>query len=161
VPGIDALRACRAEVNAEVARCARVAPRIAGAVALLRFSSTAQVHPIVAIRWTRRLRGLIVIAANDGFLPGRVNFAVRCSEADRDLVAWLRALPTGPLAGEYAHGHPRATGGSLSPDDFDRFLAAAGLTPWSPPPRSRSSAGRTPSPPATPRTRACRPTRSG
>jgi single-stranded DNA-specific DHH superfamily exonuclease len=127
VPGVDELRACRAEVNAEVARCSRAAPRITGRVALVRFSSAAQVHPVVATRWTRRLAGMIVVAANDGFLPGRVNFAVRSSDAAVDLVAYLRALPVGGLRGEYAHGHPRATGGSLPPDDFERLVRALGF----------------------------------
>jgi single-stranded-DNA-specific exonuclease len=122
---LEALRACRAEVNGEVARCSRVAPRVLGRVALIRFSSPAQVHPLVATRWAGRLKGQIVVAANDGYLPGRVNFAVRAADPSLDLVAFLRALPFRPTAGEYGHGHPRATGGSLTPEDFGRFLRAA------------------------------------
>src|SRR5690606_15086745 len=76
-PGVAGLVACREEVNAELARVTRVPPRIAGEVALVRFSSPAQVHPLVATRWVSRLAPKIVIAANDGYLPGRVNFAVR------------------------------------------------------------------------------------
>ena len=95
-----------------------------GPAALVRFSSAAQVHPVVAARWTRRLAPAVVIAANDGYLPGRVNFALR-SAAPADLLAWLRRLPFAPAhEGEYANGHARATGGSLTPDDFERFLAA-------------------------------------
>lgn len=115
------------QVRAETDRCARVAPTIAGDVALLRFSSGAQVHPIIAIRWARRLAPRIVIAANDGYLPGRTNFAVRC-QAAVDLVGWLRGLPfTPPPDAEYAHGHPRATGGSLARSDFDALIAALGF----------------------------------
>ena len=118
----------RAQVQDEIGRCARVAPRIAGNVALVRFSSGAQVHPIVATRWARRLAPRIVIAANDGYLPGRTNFAVR-SGTGIDLVAWLRALPFEPAEdAEYAHGHARATGGSLSPSDFEAFLASVGFS---------------------------------
>ena len=51
--------------------------------------------------------------------PGRVSFAVRGGSAD--LRAVLRqALPD--ACGEFAHGHDRATGGSLAPDDFERLL---------------------------------------
>lgn len=125
-PGVATLEACRAEVHAELARVARVPPRIAGDVALVRFSSAAQIHPLVATRWVTRLAPKIVIAANDGYLPGRVNFAVRCA-ADLDLLAWLRGLDLGAVEGEFAHGHPRATGGSVPPHDFARILRALGF----------------------------------
>src|SRR3712207_8625605 len=57
----------------------RSAPQMLGAgVALLRFASPAQVHPLVATTWARRLAPRMVLAANDGYLaPGVVNFAVR------------------------------------------------------------------------------------
>lgn len=126
VPGTAELAACREEVNAELARVARVPPRIAGGVALLRFSSPAQIHPLVATRWTSRLAPKIVIAANDGYLPGRVNFAVR-SASDVDLLAFLRGLGLGAVEGEFANGHPRATGGSVPPAEFDRLLRALGF----------------------------------
>jgi single-stranded-DNA-specific exonuclease len=133
LPGTQALERLREEVRRETDRCARVPPRVAGQVALVRFSSGAQVHPLVAVRWARRLRPRIVIAANDGYLPGRTNFAVRC-DGDVDLVAWLRSLPFEPSPGaEFAHGHARATGGSLSSTDLDRFLQAAGVDREGPP----------------------------
>ena len=125
VPGVAELAACRAEVNAELARVGRVPPRIAGNVALLRFSSPAQIHPLVATRWATRLAPKIVIAANDGYLPGRVNFAVR-SAAKVDLLAFLRGLGLGEVEGEFANGHPRATGGSVPPAAFARLLRALG-----------------------------------
>lgn len=129
LPGTQALEYLRDEVRREIDRCARVAPRVAGEVALIRFSSAAQVHPLVAVRWARRLRPRIVVAANDDYLPGRTNFAVR-SAAEADLVAWLRSLPFEPSPGaEFANGHARATGGSLTSADFDRFLRAAGFDP--------------------------------
>jgi hypothetical protein len=127
VPGVAELERCRAEVQAELARVARVPPRIAGDVAVIRFSSPAQIHPLVATRWTTRLAPKIVIAANDGYLPGRVNFAVR-SASTTDLLAFLRGLGLGDVAGEFANGHPRATGGSVPPAEFARLLAALGVS---------------------------------
>jgi single-stranded-DNA-specific exonuclease len=122
VPGVDRLQAYSRAVQAEVDRCSRVAPQAIGEAALIRFSSAAQVHPIVATRWSRRLAPAVVIAANDGFLPGRVNFAVR-SSSDVNLLAWLRGLPFAPPAtAEYANGHPRATGGSLTFEEFEDFV---------------------------------------
>jgi single-stranded-DNA-specific exonuclease len=116
------LDAYRRAVQAEVERVSRVPPRIYGDAAVLRFASAAQVHPLIATRWSRRLAPAIVVAANEGFLPGRVNFAIR-SHANVDLLQWLRTLPFTPSPGsEYANGHPRATGGSLSNDEFERLM---------------------------------------
>jgi single-stranded DNA-specific DHH superfamily exonuclease len=125
-PNIAALEACRAEVKAEVDRVARVAPKIAGNVALIRFSSGAQVHPLIATRWAPRLAPKIVIAANDAYLPDRVNFAMR-SASKTDLLAFLRELPLAPVEGEFANGHARATGGSIPPADFARLVTALGF----------------------------------
>ena len=125
VPGVDALRDCRLEVQREVSRCAKTPPRFSGNVALLLFSSGAQVHPLVAVRWAQRLPEHIVIAANAGYLPGRVNFALRSREK-RDLIAFLRGLEL-PFEGEFARGHAQATGGSLSGREFLQFTEALGF----------------------------------
>ncbi|NOJ93776.1 DHH family phosphoesterase [Corallococcus coralloides] len=126
VPGVDALRDCRLEVQREVARCAKTPPRFAGNLALLLFSSEAQVHPLVAMRWVQRLPDQIVVAANTGYLPGRVNFVLRSREPV-DLLALLRGLDLPPMGGSFAHGHSRATGGSLPPADFLRLMDALGF----------------------------------
>ena len=122
-PRIAELEEAKAAWRAEFDRVVRTAPRMVGEeVALLRFASPAQVHPLVATTWARRLSSRVVLAANDGYLgAGTVNFAVRGGSGD--LRAFLRrALPD--ARGEFAHGHDRATGGSLSDEDFDRLLAA-------------------------------------
>jgi single-stranded-DNA-specific exonuclease len=93
-------------------------------VALVRFRSPCQVHPLVATAWQRRLAPRVVLAANDDYIPGRVNFAVRGGTGDlRQLLQ--EALPDEP--GEFAHGHPKATGGSLAPDRFEALLRAFGI----------------------------------
>ena len=123
VPGVEQLEAYRQAVQAEVSRCSRVAPQMLGDVALIRFGSRAQVHPLVATRWSSRLAPAIVLAANDDFMPGRVNFALRTASAT-NLLQWLRALPFTPSPeAEYANGHARATGGSLPAADFEHFVA--------------------------------------
>jgi single-stranded-DNA-specific exonuclease len=113
-------------VAAETQRCARVAPVFAGRFALLRCRSAMQVHPLVAVRWMRRLQGFIVIAANDGYLPDRVNFAMRTT-ADVNLVELLRGLSLGDVDGEYGFGHPSASGGSLAVPNFNRLLETLGF----------------------------------
>jgi single-stranded-DNA-specific exonuclease len=125
VDGVDELEACRRAVQDEVTRVARVAPKVVDGVALIRFSSAAQIHPLIATRWAGRLAPKIVIAANDGYLPDRVNFAMR-SASRTDLLAYLRSLGLGAVEGEFANGHPRATGGSVPRHEFDRLLRAIG-----------------------------------
>jgi single-stranded-DNA-specific exonuclease len=123
-PRTEPLEAARQAWRRELERVRRTAPRVGEGIALIRFSSSAQVHPLVAAQWQRRLAPRAVIAANDGYLPGRVNFSVRGGTGD--LRALLReALPDAD--GEFAHGHDRATGGSLGPDEFELLLERLGL----------------------------------
>ena len=120
-PRIAELEEAKAAWRAEFDRVVRTAPKMVGdGVALVRFRSPAQVHPLVATTWQRRLAPRVVLAANDDYLaPGVVNFAVRGGAGD--LRALLRtALPD--ARGEFAHGHDRATGGSLEAGDFERLL---------------------------------------
>ena len=119
-PRVEILSAAKAEWKASFERAVRTAPRVGDDVAVLRFDEPYQVHPLVATAWARRLAPRVVLAANAGWLPGRVNFAVR-GGGGRDLRAYLRtALPE--AGGEFAHGHDRATGGSLEPAEFDLLL---------------------------------------
>lgn len=119
-PRVAVLERARAEYRATFDRVMRIAPRFFGDVAVVRFDAPYQVHPLVATAWMRRLAPRPVLAANDGWVPGRVNFSVRGGDG-RDLRELLRAaLPDAD--GELGHGHPAATGGSLPPAEFDRLL---------------------------------------
>ena len=119
-PRLGALEEARRAWQGELERVRRVAPQIVGNVAVIRFSSPAQVHPLVAAQWQRRFAPRIVLVANDGYLPGKVNFSVRGGSGD--LRAALReALPE--ATGEFAHGHDAATGGSLTLAEFELLLA--------------------------------------
>ena len=40
-------------------------------------SSPYQLHPLVATMWARRMAPRPVLAANDDYLPGWVNFSIR------------------------------------------------------------------------------------
>lgn len=138
VPVVERLRTARAEVNAEMTRWGRAAPKFAGRIAIIPIASGARIHPLMAMRWSRRIPGYAILAANWGYLPGRVNFSMRTT-ADTDLIDLLRSFDEdGALAAaEFAHGHPQATGGSLSTEAFTALLARMGFA--SPPtPRSPS-----------------------
>ncbi len=125
---IEELERARAEYRAGFDAAVRTAPKMGPDVAVLRFTSPYQVHPLVATTWARRLAPRVVMAANDGYLPGRVNFAVRCDGDDgRDLRKLLRDALPDAAGGEFANGHDRATGGSLTPAEFDRLLVNLGV----------------------------------
>ena len=123
-PRIAELEEARRAWRAAFDEVVRTAPKVGERASVIRFSTPFQVHPLVATTWARRLAPRPVIAANDDYLPGMVNFAIR--GGDGDLRALLReALPG--VGGEFAHGHDRATGGSLSYEDFERLLRALGV----------------------------------
>jgi single-stranded DNA-specific DHH superfamily exonuclease len=76
-PEVEALRVAREEVKRALAEAKMAAPKFAGNVALIRVNSRCQVHPVIAQIWRTRLPKYIVIVANEGYIPGRVNFSVR------------------------------------------------------------------------------------
>ena len=118
-PRIAELEEAKAEWRAAYDVSMKVAPAVNGDIAVVRLRTPYQVHPLVAATWRRRLAPRLVLVANEDYLPGRVNFAVRGGVGD--LRARLRAaLPE--AHGEFAHGHDRATGGSLAPDEFETLL---------------------------------------
>jgi len=124
-PRVAELEEAKAAWRAEFDRVVRTAPQMLGdSVAVLRFSSPAQVHPLVATTWSRRLAPRMVLAANDGYLgEGTVNFAVRGGVGDLRRVLREALPPSGDGAThEFAHGHDRATGGSLPHEEFERLL---------------------------------------
>lgn len=122
------LIAARDEVRSELARVRRTAPRVAGRVALIRFASTCQIHPLIAQMWSTRMKGRIVVAANTGFRPGWVHFAVRTAE-DVDLVQFLRERAAPGADAHYGGGHRQASGGALRLGQWDDFVRELGFGP--------------------------------
>lgn len=150
------LRAAREEVNAEVERCTHAAPKFSpdGKIAVFRIRSEAQVHPVIATRWAGHLQSKkleIVMVANEGYLPDKVNFSCRIARCARarngeeevDIIKSLRAyaslLPEREgeedvegkeerpllerLGDDFARGHVQASGGIVSADHFEELLA--------------------------------------
>ena len=124
-PRAAILDRCREQWRVAYRDSLRVPPLVREGLALVRLSTPYQVHPLVAQAWGGRLAPRVVLVANDGYLDGRVNFSVR--GGDGDLRRLLRDAVPGQ-DGEFAHGHDRATGGSLPPDDFERLVDALGLS---------------------------------
>lgn len=123
-PRVAELEEARAAWQAAWQQVRRTAPQVGPTAAVVRFSSSYQLHPLAAQMWSRRLAPRAVLAANDGYLEGRVNFAVRGGVGDLRVLLH-HALPE--AGGDFAHGHPRATGGSLEPAEFERLLDGLGL----------------------------------
>lgn len=129
-PDLQLLREFKAEVQAALNEAKRVAPRFSPAqqVAMLRFDSPSRVHPLLAQSWRGRLPKYIVMAANGGYLPGKVSFSLR-TNLDLNLLDFL-AQHGQQLEGseaEYGHGHDKATGGTLSYANFERLLKSMGF----------------------------------
>ena len=126
----DTLRHFADEVKRELAEAKRFGPKFSKTepLAMIRFSSPARVHPLVAQSWRGRLPKFAIMAVNDGYLPGRTQFSMR-GNAGIDLLALLARY--GELLGidepEYGHGHHAATGGSLRTETFERLIEAIGF----------------------------------
>ncbi|MBP1807257.1 DHH family phosphoesterase [Rubellimicrobium aerolatum] len=125
-PETERLHAAKAEVAAALDAAKRVAPKVRGDVALIRFASGCQIHPLIAQQWRGRLRDKIVLAANTGYREGWVHFAARTATGT-DLIRFLAAhRPPGADEG-YGSGHAQATGGALRPADWNAFIAGLGF----------------------------------
>ena len=125
---VQALRDARAEVKAALEDAKKAAPVFSGPVALIRASSPCQIHPLVAQIWRTRLPKFIVLAANDAYLPGRVNFSARAAKGV-NVLEFLRSVPLPPGDGNFGQGHDQASGGSLPVARWNALLAALGFTP--------------------------------
>lgn len=123
---VEQLRRARAEVNAAIAEAKKAAPVFAGNVALVRVNSPCQIHPLIAQSWRTRLPKYIVIVANEGYIPDRVNFSVRTSSGV-NVLDFLRSLDLSEGEGSYGHGHDSASGGSLPVERWNELLVKLGF----------------------------------
>lgn len=136
----------RAEVNAEVERCTHTAPKFSAdaKIAVFRISSPAQVHPVIATRWAGHLRSdklEVVLVANEGYLPGYVNFSCRVPKCARareppvNLIETLRAVAERSESGDlverlgesFARGHKEASGGIVPRREFEELMRVMGV----------------------------------
>ncbi len=125
-PETALLHEAKAEVAAALEAARRVAPRVRGDVAMIRFASPCQIHPLIAQSWRGRLRDKIVLAVNTGYRPGWIHFAARTA-GGTDLIAFLAAHRPPGAGTEYGSGHIQATGGALRPADWNGFAARIGF----------------------------------
>ena len=96
-------------------------------------------HPLIATRWANHLSSKtleIVMCANSGFLPDKVNFSCRIARVARqrdppvDIIAYLKAAadahPSGTLrermGEDFARGHVQASGGIVGVKEFEDLM---------------------------------------
>ncbi|MBW3636811.1 MAG: DHH family phosphoesterase, partial [Armatimonadetes bacterium] len=121
-----ALREARKEVAAALEEGKKAAPKFAGQVVLIGVDSPCQIHPLIAQIWRTRLPKYLVICANSGYLPNRVNFSAR-SGAGINALEFLRSMEIAPSEGDFGHGHDQASGGSLPPERWNQLLSKMGF----------------------------------
>ena len=127
--GVQLLKESRAEVRAALDEAKRLAPKFSKSekVALFEFTDPNRIHPLLAQSWHGRLPKFIVIAANHGFLPGRVAFSARTSSGANILQLLARYREVVPDELEYGYGHDQAAGGVVSEEGWQRLKAAMGF----------------------------------
>jgi single-stranded-DNA-specific exonuclease len=125
-PATATLLEAKQEVKAELDVAKRVGPKVRDDVALIRFHSPCQIHPLVAQQWRGRLKDKIVLAANTGYRDGWVHFAARTA-TDQDLIAFLAEHRPRGADENYGSGHRQATGGALRPADWNQFVRGLGF----------------------------------
>lgn len=123
---VEQLREARKEVQVAMEQAKKAAPVFSGNVALVRINSPYQIHPLIAQSWRTRLPKYIVMVANEGYIPGRVNFSVRTASGI-NVLDFLNSVDLSPGEGSYGHGHDTASGGSLPVERWNELLASLGF----------------------------------
>ncbi|KAF1961349.1 DHH phosphoesterase [Byssothecium circinans] len=142
----EELLEANAEVRQETERWARVPPKFSkdATIAVLTINSAAQIHPLVATRWAGHLTSdklEIVMCANEGYLPGMVNFSCRVAHNARaregeekiDIIKKLEGLVEDDkelrerLGQSFARGHKEASGGIVNKEVWEELYKLMGI----------------------------------
>ncbi|KAF1835253.1 hypothetical protein BDW02DRAFT_578972 [Decorospora gaudefroyi] len=113
-------------------------------IAVLMISSAAQIHPVIATRWANTLRSNkleIVMCANEGYLPDKINFSCRVAiwaqaregEDKVDIIKKLESIVAedkdlrARLGENFARGHKQASGGIVGKQEWEEFKKLMGV----------------------------------
>ncbi|KAI0873546.1 DHH family protein [Hypoxylon argillaceum] len=136
------LRAAQAEATAKIAKHMHTVPVLSGdgKIAVIRINSLAQVHQGIAGLWAKQFKRSrileVVLVANEGYTPGKVNFACRlakCAKGRDPPVIVIKVVhsvvnrapdPTfrWRVGESFVGGHQTAAGGSMPKAEFEEFL---------------------------------------
>jgi hypothetical protein len=142
----EKLRDAQFEVKQETQRWSHVPPKFSrdATIAVLTIKSAAQIHPVVATRWAGFLKSdklEIVMCANEGYLPGKVNFScrvakharVRSGDAKVDIIKTLEDIVADDpdfrarLGESFARGHKEASGGIINTQEWEEYKNLMGV----------------------------------
>lgn len=142
----EKLQEASSEVRRETERCTHTAPKFSAdaTIAVLTISSAAQIHPVIATRWAGHLKSnklAVVMCANEGYLPGKVNFSCRVAKVARgregqekvDIIKTLEGIVEGDrdlrtrLGESFARGHKEASGGIVGEQEWKELKKLMGL----------------------------------
>lgn len=142
----EQLRDAQLEVKQETERWAHVPPKFSrdAKIAVLTINSAAQVHPVIATRWAGFLKSdklEVVMCANEGYLPGKVNFSCRVAKHARtrqgeqkvDIIKILEDIVADDqdlrarLGESFARGHKEASGGIVNTQEWEDFKKLMGV----------------------------------
>lgn len=125
-PAMRPLHAARRRLNEEMNEAKKAAPVFAGEVALVRVSSTCQVHPLIAQIWRTRLPKYHVLVSNDRYVEGWIHFSGR-SSGEKKVRQLLQSIELPGDEGEFGHGHDHASGGVLPIERWNALLSLLGF----------------------------------
>jgi single-stranded DNA-specific DHH superfamily exonuclease len=142
----EKLHEASVEVRRETERCTHTPPKFSadGSIALLTISSEAQIHPVIATRWSGHLKSNkleIVMCANEGYLPDKVNFSCRIARIAKaregaekvDIIKKLESIVAedsdlrARLGESFARGHKEASGGIVGKAEWEEFKKLMGI----------------------------------
>lgn len=142
----EELAAAQLEIQNERNKWSRTPPKFSqdATIAVLTISSAAQIHPLIATQWAGMLTSSkleIVMCANDGYLPGKVNFSCRVVKDARartgddkvDIIQKLKGIVANEpdlmarLGESFARGHKEASGGIVNKQEWDEFQKLMGV----------------------------------
>jgi single-stranded-DNA-specific exonuclease len=107
----------RAQVNSEVKRCRHERPQFSWKAAIVAFKSRCDIQGLVAETWRRQLNKYLVIAANFGYIEGRVAYVIRTA-LDTSVIDFMESLRPADCDFHVVFGHDRAAGAVLDRDTW-------------------------------------------
>ncbi|CAN9369917.1 unnamed protein product [Alternaria alternata] len=142
----EKLHTASLEVRRETERCTHTPPKFSAdaTIAVLTISSAAQIHPVIATRWSGTLKSNkleVVMCANEGYLPDKVNFSCRAAKCARarggedkvDIISKLESIVAdnselrSRLGESFARGHKEASGGIVGKGEWEEFKKLMGI----------------------------------
>lgn len=120
------LESYRAEVNREVKRCRHEKPQFSWKVAVVPFKSNCDIQGLIVEPWRRQLEKYLVIAANFGYLEGKVAYVIR-TELETSVIDFMESIRPVGFDSHVVFGHDRAGGAVLDTDLWYRLADRMGF----------------------------------